>query len=73
MARKLAGPEKSNLGDADMSFHESEYQRLRGELQTAHEASSLPELPSEETRVALDELLVHVRLSSPRGKALPSL
>ena len=70
---KQAGPEKSSLGDTDVLFHESEYQRLRCELQTAHEASSLPELPSEETRVALDELLVHVRLCSPRGEALPSL
>jgi len=34
--------------------HESEYQRLRGELQAAHDASRLPELPSEETRAALN-------------------
>ena len=61
------------MGDPDVLFHESEYQRLRCKLQTAHEAGSLPELPSEETRVALDELLVHVRLCSPRGKALPRL
>jgi predicted nucleotidyltransferase len=30
VARKLAGPEKSALEDADMAFHESEYERLRG-------------------------------------------
>src|SRR5215467_12515901 len=29
--RKLAGPEKSTLENADVAFHEAEYQRLRGE------------------------------------------
>lgn len=62
VARKLSGPEKSKLEDADIAFHESEYQRLRGELQAAHEASRLPETPGEETRAALDELLIRVRL-----------
>ncbi|MEK7675514.1 MAG: nucleotidyltransferase domain-containing protein [Verrucomicrobiota bacterium] len=66
VARKLAGPEQSTMNDADVPFHQAEYERLRGELQAAHEASRLPELPSEETRSALDELLVRVRLSSPR-------
>jgi len=32
VARKLAGPEKSKLDDADIAFHEKEYQRLRGVL-----------------------------------------
>jgi predicted nucleotidyltransferase len=62
VARKLAGPEQSRLEDADVAFHESEYQRLRGELQAAHEASHLPELPSDETRAALNDLLVRIRL-----------
>jgi hypothetical protein len=61
VARKLAGPEKSKLEDADIAFHESEYQRLRGELQAAHDASELPELPSDQTRAALNDLLVRVR------------
>jgi hypothetical protein len=52
VARKLSGPEKSKLEDADIAFHESEYQRLRVELQAAHDASTLPELPSDETRGA---------------------
>jgi predicted nucleotidyltransferase len=64
VARKLAGPEKSTLDDADIAFHESEYQRLRGELQAAHDASRLPELPSEETRAALNDLLIRIRLVS---------
>ena len=63
VARKLAGPEKSTLDDADIAFHESEYQRLRAELQTAHEASRLPELPSEQTRAALNDLLIRIRLA----------
>ena len=62
VARKLSGPEQSRLGDADVAFHESEYERLRGELQTAHEASRLPEIPNEGTRSGLNDLLIRVRL-----------
>lgn len=66
VARKLAGPEKSTLGDADVAFYESEYQRLRGELQAAHDASPLPELPSEKTRQELNDLLVKIRLKAAK-------
>lgn len=59
--RKTRG-ENTTLADADVGFHETEYQRLRGALQAAHDASSLPELPSDETRAALNDLLVWVRL-----------
>ena len=62
IARKLAGPEQSTLADADVIFYEAEYQRLRRELQAAHAASSLPELPDDRTRAALNELLVRIRL-----------
>ena len=62
---RLIGPEKSTLSDGDVSFHQSECERLRGELQAAHDASQLPELPAEETRSALDDLLVRVRLAKP--------
>jgi hypothetical protein len=64
VARKLAGPEQSQLADADIAFHEAEYQRLRTELQVATEASRLPESPSTETRAALNDLLVRLRLAS---------
>jgi len=64
VARKLGGPEKATLDDAVMAFHEQEYQRLRGELQAAHDASQLPELPSDETRAALNDLLLRVRLNA---------
>jgi len=73
VARKLAGPEKSNLQDADIAFHESEYQRLRGELQAAHESSQLPELPDEGTRAALNDLLIRIRTRGLSGRGLPRL
>jgi predicted nucleotidyltransferase len=72
VARKLAGPEKSTLEDADVAFHESEYKRLRGELQTAHESSQLPELPDDKTRAALNDLLVRIRLATRANSAAPT-
>ena len=69
IARKLAGPEQSTLPDADLAFHETECQRLRAELQAAHAASPLPELPDEATRAALNDLLIRIRLSA--GRPLP--
>jgi hypothetical protein len=65
IARKLAGPEQSALDDAGLDFHAVEYQRLRRELQAAHEVSPLPELPDEETRAALNDLLIRLRLGFP--------
>jgi predicted nucleotidyltransferase len=63
IARKQSG-ENTTLEDADVAFHQSEYERLRVELQAAHDASQLPELPSDETRKALNDLLVRVRLNT---------
>lgn len=54
---------QTGVNDADASFHQAEYERLRGELQAAHEASQLPEVPSEDPRAALNDLLVRIRLS----------
>lgn len=62
IAQKLTGPEQSTFNSADFAFHQSEYQRLRAELQTASETSTLREMPEEKTRAALSELLVRVRL-----------
>ncbi len=59
--RKMKG-ENTTLTDGDMAFHEKEYERLRAELQVAFEGSELPEVPDEETRAALNDLLVRVRL-----------
>ena len=49
IARKQSG-ENTALEDADVAFHHREYERLRVELQSAHDASQLPEMPSDETR-----------------------
>jgi hypothetical protein len=57
------------LPDADIAFYESEYQRLRGELQAAYDASQLPELPDDATRMALNDLLVRLRLGKDLGKS----
>jgi predicted nucleotidyltransferase len=57
--RKLAGPEQSTLEEGDLAFYQSEYDRLRGELQSAYERSELPEMPS--ARDALNDLLVRLR------------
>jgi predicted nucleotidyltransferase len=67
VSRKLAGPEKSALPEDDLAFHEAEYQRLRGELQSAFEASQLIEVPGDETCADLNDLLVRVRCGS-RGR-----
>ncbi|MEI8234151.1 MAG: nucleotidyltransferase domain-containing protein [Verrucomicrobiota bacterium] len=60
--RKLAGPEQSLLADADITLYEAEYLRLRAELEAAHETSTLPETPTDETRAALNDLLVRLRI-----------
>ena len=60
VARKLAGPEQSALDDEDVTFHRSEYERLRAELEAAYRASTLPEGPS--ARPALNDLLVRLRM-----------
>jgi len=67
IARKTAGPEQSALNDTDLALHESEYFRLRAELESAHAQSSLAESPSVATRAALDDLLVRIRLGHRAG------
>jgi predicted nucleotidyltransferase len=62
--RKTSGPEKGCLEQADLKFHQREYERLRAELQAAFEASRLPEVPS--GAGALNDLLVRLRLNNCR-------
>ena len=57
--RKVNGTEKGILDQADLVFHEREYERLRAELEQAFEESRLPENPS--GAVALNDLLVRLR------------
>ena len=63
ITRKQSG-ENTALEDADVAFHQREYERLRVELQAAHDASQLPDLPSDEARNVLNDLLVRIRLKS---------
>lgn len=65
IARKTTG-ENTTLTDADLTFHENEYERLRAELQAAFETSELPEIPEDKTRAALNALLIKIRLHSTR-------
>jgi predicted nucleotidyltransferase len=57
--RKVAGAEKQRLTEADVTFHRSEYDRLRNKLQQVHDASELPEAPP--GTAALHNLLVRLR------------
>lgn len=59
IAQKTGGAEKGTLQQADLSFHEQEYQRLRSELEEAYEQSRLPEQPS--AAAALNDLLIRLR------------
>ncbi len=64
IARKTQGPEKGTLDAAVLTFHQSEYERLTRELESAYESSELPEVPS--ARAALDDLLVRLRMRNGR-------
>jgi len=60
IARKTGGVEKETISDADLTFHQREYDRLRTDLQAAGEASTLPEAAS--AGEALHDLLVRLRV-----------
>jgi predicted nucleotidyltransferase len=61
IARKVGGAEKGRLDDADLEFHEREYERLRAELEQAYDQSHLPE--NARGASAVNDLLVRLRLS----------
>ena len=60
--RKLAGPEKGRLDEADIQFHEREYERLVVELEEEMGKSKLPEQAT--GKAALNDLLVRLRTQS---------
>ncbi|MBH8563363.1 hypothetical protein I8748_14400 [Nostoc sp. CENA67] len=62
IAQKFADTEKSTLSNIDVTFHQSEYERLRDRLQEAYEASKLPEAPV--AKESLHNLLVNLRIRS---------
>ena len=59
VARKLAGPEQSTLDDRDFETFRAEYARLRGQLEAAMAASTLPE--NNPAKPALHDLLLRLR------------
>ncbi|QDT96489.1 nucleotidyltransferase domain-containing protein [Gimesia aquarii] len=58
--RKVDGKEKETLNQADLEFHEQEYDRLVGELERSMEQSELPE--KTQATEALNDLLIRIRL-----------
>jgi hypothetical protein len=62
--RKVNGPEKGQLEQVDIEFHQREYERLRAELEQAFEDSHLPEVPS--CADAMNDLLIRLRLREQR-------
>lgn len=61
IARKRRGAEKQTLPQAELTFHEQEFTRLRSDLEAASAASHLPETPHASCRAALEDLLLRVR------------
>lgn len=59
VARKTSGAEEVTLTDADLAFHESEFDRLGAMLESAGAATHLPDVPS--ARPALHDLLLRLR------------
>lgn len=59
--RKAGIAERAMLGDADLAFHEREFERLIGELEEAGARSTLPEFPS--VGPALNDFAIRVRMA----------
>ena len=68
--RKIAGGEHADLPDADLAFHEAEYERLVGVLHAAADASHLPERTH--AKPALHDLLLRIRLNGVSAPAQAS-
>jgi hypothetical protein len=60
--RKVHGAEKGTLNDADLSFYQSEHDRLRAMLEQARDVSHLPESASSWS--ALNDVLIRTRLAT---------
>ncbi len=64
--QKQTGPETAAVETVNLAFLESEYERLRTEMNQAAEASHLPEHPSGEP--ALNDLLIRLRMRTVVGE-----
>lgn len=62
IARKTASKEKGTLAEADMAFHESEFDRLLALLHAEHERTSLPDNAT--SYDALNALIVRLRIGT---------
>lgn len=62
IALKTSGTEKQTLEESSIEFYEGEVNRLREELQTAYNASTLPETPT--AADVLNAMLVRLRVPS---------
>jgi predicted nucleotidyltransferase len=60
--RKVSGTEKGRLEQADLDFHQREYERLRAELEHTYQESKLSDAPT--GAAALHDLLVRLRLQT---------
>ncbi len=58
--RKTTTEERASLAEADLSFHATQYARLRDDLERAGEVSSLPQAPT--AIDALSDLLIRLRV-----------
>ncbi|PTY00059.1 nucleotidyltransferase [Verrucomicrobia bacterium LW23] len=69
---KTSGREKEPLVES-ISFHQSEFERLMGELEASSECSFLPEAPAPDVRVAVNDILIRIRLNglTPRLQTMP--
>ena len=59
--RKLSGSENGRLQSTELTFYESEFERLIGELKTEADRSALPERPQSQDQ--LNDLLIRIRLA----------
>jgi uncharacterized protein len=68
IARKREGDENCALAELDLILYQREFERLRGVLEEAQKASTLPEGPPQEAKDALHDLLVRMRLHSLKAR-----
>jgi hypothetical protein len=64
IAMKRAGRFAGEIPDARFAFFDGEVARLRAKLEEEHARSALPEGVSSETKDALDDFLVRVRMKT---------
>ncbi|HSI82243.1 MAG: nucleotidyltransferase domain-containing protein [Candidatus Methylacidiphilales bacterium] len=66
IASKTSGAEQSLLSSADITFHEKEIERLRGDLDVSSERSFLPESAGDDVKKALNDFLIRIRMHGLR-------